>query len=90
MTPVTSVPSVAVVVWPARNPTVVQPSSISSQWRPAWGIWTKWSMIQTLVKPASSPARAAAASRRAISVEPPAPVKLAICRPKSRAMGASS
>ena len=41
VTPVTSAPSVALAVTPARKPSVVYASRMSSHSRPAWGIWMK-------------------------------------------------
>ena len=47
----TRAPSVAVRVAPARKPSVVQLSGMSSHSGPIWGIWMRWSITEIEVKP---------------------------------------
>ena len=60
---------------------------MSSHSRPTCGIWRKWSITHSEVNPASSAARATAAS--ALLVSPSQP-KREICSPNSSASGASA
>src|SRR6266550_9619193 len=65
----------------ARNPSVVQPSSIGSSGRPTPRIWKKWSMTQIESNPTSSAWRATRARVGPTADAPPGHVYEGICKP---------
>src|SRR4051794_29325014 len=74
-------PSRARSVFAARNPSVVQPSSIGSSGRPTLRIWKKWSITQMESNPAWSASRATLASVGPSASLPPGHVNELICKP---------
>src|SRR2546427_4142238 len=65
----------------ARNPSVVQPSSIGSSGRPTPRIWKKWSMTQIESNPTSPAWRAMRARVGPTAAAPPGHVYEGICKP---------
>jgi hypothetical protein len=86
VTGLTRVPSRIRLVTPASKPSVTHGSGMSSQARPTWGIWIRWSISAIPSRPASA---AAAAMLRSHSAGSSAQANREICRTKPSRAGAA-